>query len=163
MINSRFTNGVAKRSAKAALLLGTAVGAMLLASTAPTRADEHMALVEKIVVPPGSLPSPVCVPGTGLGTFDISFADAKTDLYVLADRTNGAVDFFDASDATYIGRVPGFTGVVCNADGKTANNSKSGPDGVVIIGKEVWAGDGDSTLKVIDIKFVQNHRHHPDL
>jgi hypothetical protein len=90
------------------------------------------------------------VPGTGLGTFDISFVDSKTDRYVLADRTNGAVDFFDASDDTYIGRVLGFTGVVCNADGKTANNSKSGPDGVVIVGREVWAGDGDSTLKVID-------------
>jgi hypothetical protein len=115
------------------------------------RADEHMVLVNKIAVPPGDLPSPVCVPGTGLGTFDISFADPKTGLYVLADRTNGAVDFFSASDETFIGRVPGFTGVVCSADGKTAVNAKSGPDGVVIIGNQVWAGDGDSTLKVIDI------------
>jgi len=151
MINSRVTNGLAKRSAKTALVLGTAAaGAMLLAGT-PARADEHMVLVDKIAVPPGSLPSPVCVPGTGLGTFDISFTDSKTDLYVLADRTNGAIDFFDASDDTYIGRVGGFAGVVCTtATPPAANNSKSGPDGVLIIGKEVWAGDGDSTLKVID-------------
>jgi hypothetical protein len=155
MTNSRVTNGLAKRSARAALLLGTATGAMLLSGTVPTRADEHMVLVDKITVPPGSLPSPVCVPGTGLGTFDISFVDSKTDFYVLADRTNGAIDFFDASDDTYVGRVPGFTGVVCSADGKTANNSKSGPDGVVIIGNQVWAGDGDSTLKVIDISLFK--------
>jgi YVTN family beta-propeller protein len=153
MTNSRSTNGLAKRSAKAAVLLGTAAaGAMLLAGTVPTRADEHMVLVDKIAVPPGDLPSPVCVPGTGLGTFDISFADSKSGLYVLADRTNGAIDFFDASDDTYIGRVGGFTGVVCTtATPPAANNSKSGPDGVVIIGNQVWAGDGDSTLKVIDI------------
>jgi hypothetical protein len=97
-----------------------------------------MVLVDKIPVPAGSLPSTACVPGTGLGTFDISFADSKTDLYVLADRTNGAVNFFDASAHTYIGRVPGFTGVVCN--GTAANNAKSGPDGVVIIGNQVWGG-----------------------
>lgn len=145
-----FKRGLATRSAKAALYVGVATGAMLFAGTSPTRADEHMALVDQIPVPSGALPSPVCVPGTGLGTFDISFVDPKTDLYILADRTNGAVDFFDASDDTYIGRVPGFTGVVCNPDGKTADNSKSGPDGVIVIGKEVWAGDGDSTLKVID-------------
>jgi hypothetical protein len=87
-----------------------------------------------------------------LGAFDISFVDSKSGLYVLADRTNAAVDFFDASDDTYIGRVEGFQGVKCNAAGTAANNSISGPDGVVIVGgTQVWAGDGDSTLKVIDI------------
>jgi len=28
----------------------------------------------------------------------------------------------------------------------------SGPDGVVVVGNQVWAGDGDSTVKVIDLK-----------
>ena len=59
-----------------------------------------MVMVDQIVVPPGDVPPPACVPGTGLGTFDISFVDPKTELYVLADRTNAAVDFFDASDDT---------------------------------------------------------------
>ena len=143
------------RSARASLLLGTTVaGALLLAGTVATRADEHMVMVGQIPVPaePG-ISSSACVPGTGLGAFDISFVDPKTDLYVLADRTNAGVDFFDASDDTFIGRVGGFAGVKCNtATPPAANNSISGPDGVVIVGgKEVWAGDGDSTLKVIDI------------
>lgn len=104
------------------------------------RADEHMVLVDTIDVG-----------GNGLGAFDISFVDPTIDRYVLADRTNGSVDFFDADDATFIGRVGGFKGVVLNASG-AADNSRSGPDGVVIVGhKEVWAGDGDSTLKVINI------------
>ena len=53
-------------------------------------------------------------------------------------------------DNRFIGRVGGFKGVVL-VNG-VANNNLSGPDGVTIVGnKEVWAGDGDSTVKVIDI------------
>lgn len=53
-----------------------------------------------------------------------------------------------------LGQVKGFQGAKTNPDG-TANTSISGPDGVVIVDhKEVWAGDGDSTVKVIDIKSM---------
>ena len=148
-----FRRGSANCSAKALLFGTTMAGALLLASTVPTRADEQMLFAGPIPVPaePEIAPS-VCVPGSGLGAFDISFVDPKTDLYVLSDRTNAGVDFFDASDATFIGRVGGFAGVKCNAAGTAANNNISGPDGVIIVGgNTVWAGDGDSTLKVIDI------------
>ena len=44
-----------------------------------------------------------------------------------------------------------FQGVV--SVGGVVNNNLSGPDGVVIVDhKEIWAGDGDSRIKVIDIK-----------
>ena len=142
--------GATRRSYTASILLATVAAAALLTAGRPAAADEHMVPVEQIVVPPGDVPAPACVPGTGLGTFDISFVDPKTELYVLADRTNAAVDFFDASDDTFIGRVGGFAGVVCSS-ATAANNALSGPDGVVIVGGQVWAGDGDSTLKVIDI------------
>ena len=143
-------DGATVRCNSASILLGTVAAAALLAAGQPAAADEHMVMVDQIVVPPGDVPPPACVPGTGLGTFDISFVDPKTELYVLADRTNAAVDFFDASDNTFIGRVGGFAGVVCSS-ATAANNALSGPDGVVIVGGQVWAGDGDSTLKVIDI------------
>jgi hypothetical protein len=49
--------------------------------------------------------------------------------------------------------VTGFTGNVVDPTTGAAVTSKSGPDGVVIVAdKEIWAGDGDSTVKVIDIK-----------
>jgi hypothetical protein len=109
------------------------------------RADEHMVLVDTIDVG-----------GNGLGLFDISFVDPKIGLYVLSDRTNASVDFFDPKDDSFIGRVSGFKGVVLNPATGAANNSLSGPDGVTIVGdKEVWAGDGDSTVKVIDIATFQ--------
>ena len=107
------------------------------------RADEHMVLVDTIDVG-----------GVGLGAFDISYVDAKTALYVLADRTNASVDFFNPRDDTFIGRVGGFKGVVLTNG--VANNSLSGPDGVTTVGtNEVWAGDGDSTVKVIDVATFQ--------
>jgi hypothetical protein len=104
-----------------------------------SRSDEHLKLIDMIDVG-----------GNGLGAFDISFVDSKRGLYVLADRTNASVDFIDSRDDTFIGRVGGFKGVVL-VNG-VANNNLSGPDGVIVVGqKEVWAGDGDSTVKVIDI------------
>ena len=112
---------------------------LLAAPLKQVRADEHMVLVDTIDVNSDK----------GLGAFDISFVDAKINLYVLADRTNASVDFFNPRDATFIGRVGGFAGSL-------ATTSISGPDGVTIVGnKEVWAGDGDSTVKVIDIASFQ--------
>ncbi len=105
----------------------------------------------------------VDVQGAGLGAFDISFVDPKIGLYILADRTNASVDLLGSEHGHFLGRIGGkcaagnpaphfcFQGVVLNASG-TANNNLSGPDGDVIVGhKEIWAGDGDSRIKVIDI------------
>jgi hypothetical protein len=116
------------------------------------RPDEPLVLKKKIDVG-----------GKGLGAFDISFVDPKIELYVFSDRTNASVDLIDSEDANFIGRVGApcatgnpaphfcFQGVALNPDG-SANNNLSGPDGVVIVGsKEIWAGDGDSRIKVIDI------------
>ena len=76
---------------------------------------------------------------------------------VLADRTNGSIDFFNARDDTFIGRVPYFKGVYTDPTTNKVVNGLSGPDGVTIVGdKEVWAGDGDSTVKVIDIATLSN-------
>lgn len=89
-------------------------------------------------------------PAGPIDGFDISFVDQKTQRYYLADRSNKSVDIFDAKTDKFIGSVGGFIGVVMK-NGKP-NNDESGPDGVVVIGNEVWAGDGDSTVKVIDLK-----------
>ena len=88
-----------------------------------------------------------------LGSFDISFVDPAIGLYVLADRSNNAVDLVDTQSNTFLGFCGHgqFTGVVLNPDG-TANNDVSGPDGVLIRdSREIWVGDGDSTVKVFDV------------
>jgi hypothetical protein len=122
----------------ASLLAATVAAVLVCSHTGPARADEHMVLADTIDVG-----------GNGLGSFDISYVDPTIDLYILADRTNASVDFFDARDDTFTGRVGGFKGA-------QATTSISGPNGVVVVDhKEVWAGDGDSTVKVIDIATFQ--------
>ncbi len=94
------------------------------------------------------------MPGEPLVSFDISNVDQKTQTYYFADRSNKAIDIFDVKDNKFVGRVGGFVGAVLKPDGKV-NSNKSGPDGVIAIGNEVWAGDGDSTIKVIDLKTMK--------
>src|ERR1700694_3070894 len=86
---------------------------------------------------------------TGLGSqkivaFDISFVDPALKLYILGDRTNKAVDVVDTTSNTLIAQVGKGT-----FTGATGNNDTSGPDGVLFVDqKEIWAGDGDSTVKI---------------
>ena len=91
----------------------------------------------------------IAIPGEKLTGFDISFVDQATGRYFFSDRSNKAVDIFDARTNTFVTRVGSFAGIILK-DGKP-NNDASGPDGVVAIGNEVWVGDGDSSVKVIDV------------
>src|SRR5258708_7204476 len=86
---------------------------------------------------------------TGLGSqkivaFDISFVDPVLKLYILADRTNKAVDVVDTTSNAIVAQVGkgSFTGA-------TGNNDTSGPDGPLFVDqKEIWAGAGNSTVKI---------------
>ena len=91
--------------------------------------------------------STIPVPGQPLDNFDISFVDQTTGRYYLADRSNSAVDIFDAATGTFVGRVAGFQGF-------HGSNDTAGPNGVVVVndGAEAWVSDGDSTVKVVDLK-----------
>ena len=92
-------------------------------------------------------------PAGPIDGFDISFVDQKTHRYYLADRSNKSVDVFDAKTDKFLGSTPGFVGVTMK-NGKPDNDT-SGPDGVVVVGNQIWAGDGDSTIKIIDLKTMK--------
>ena len=104
-----------------------------------------------------SLLTTIPVPGTPLAAFDISGIDPSLPYYYLADRSNASLDIFDRNTNTFVARVGGFQGV--QLTNGVANNSISGPDGVAPVGMgEVWVGDGNSSVKVIDVinrKIVQ--------
>jgi hypothetical protein len=95
------------------------------------------------------------IPGNPLTSFDISWFDKFSGLYLLADRSNAALDIFDPETDKFVARVGGFTGF----DPATGNNV-AGPDGVLTVrphgtaGDEAWVGDGDSTVKVIDLQTM---------
>src|SRR5215469_2628741 len=92
-------------------------------------------------------------PAGPIDAFDISFVDQSTQRLYLADRSNKSVDVFDSKTDKFLGSVGGFVGVTMK-NGKPDNDT-SGPDGVVVVGNQVWAGDGDSTIKIIDIKSMK--------
>lgn len=87
----------------------------------------------------------IAVPGKALKSFDIGWTDPAIARYYVADRSNSAVDVVDTGTNTVVKQIGGFVGF-------TGNNDTSGPDGVVSVShSELWVGDGDSTVKVIDV------------
>src|SRR5258708_3913869 len=100
----------------------------------------------------------VQIPGQPLRSFDISFVNLDRGEYYLADRSNSGIDIIDTHSNAFKGRLPGFVGVAIvpgsitpAAPHGTVNNNLSGPDGVVAHGRWLYAGDGNSTLKVFDL------------
>ena len=92
----------------------------------------------------------VQIPGNPLRSYDISWVNPHRAEYYLADRSNAGIDIIDTHHLTFKRRLGGFVGVVLNAAGTAVNNDKSGPDGVVTHGRWLYAGDGNSTLKVFN-------------
>ena len=91
------------------------------------------------------------VPGNPLTSFDISFVNPNRAEYYLADRSNAGITIIDTQHLKFKRTIGGFVGIKLNKTGTAVDNNHSGPDGVVTHGRWLYAGDGDSTLKVIDL------------
>jgi hypothetical protein len=91
----------------------------------------------------------VAVPGNPLRSFDISWVNPHRAEYYLGDRSNAGIVVIDTRTLTWKRTIGGFIGIK-PATGPV-NNNISGPDGVTSHGRWLYAGDGDSTLKVIDL------------
>jgi hypothetical protein len=94
--------------------------------------------------------SNIAVPGTSatnpFKSFDIIYVDPTTQLMALTSRSSKAVAIYNASDDTVLGMTPAvFAGV-------GVDNAHSGPNGTVIAGYQLWAGDYPSTVRVFDLR-----------
>ncbi len=95
---------------------------------------------------------------TGFGahdifSFDIGFVDKRRPFYLLADRTNIAVDVVNTRTNKLVKQLGAglFAGLKFHSNGKP-NNDISGPNGVLIAeDNDVWIGDGGSKIWVIDL------------
>jgi hypothetical protein len=98
----------------------------------------------------------VSVPGNLAGGFDISWVDSSSQRYYLADRSTkkggGKIDVIDTNSNTFLYSIPSTPGGIGFA-GNTGSRFTSGPAGVVAVPQlnELWVGDGDSTVKVVDL------------
>jgi DNA-binding beta-propeller fold protein YncE len=85
------------------------------------------------------------IPPAGLWAFDISYVDDQSQIDYLADASNASVDLINTRTNTLIGQIGGFRGF-------HGSRETQGPGGVLVddLG-QLWASDGDSTVKLIDL------------
>jgi hypothetical protein len=147
-----------KKVKLSALLAGAAIAPWLLTVTGlPSTAQPLESAAKDEVFGVTSVISVINPPGTAvqsLGSFDIGFVDPASGLYLLADRTNKSIDVIETSDNTVKTQFkPGFVGVVPAASCSTGGaNDCAGPDGVLVAnGNQVWVGDGNSRVWVLDL------------
>jgi hypothetical protein len=125
-------------------VLAVAILALFALSFADDKGGAYEAL-PIITVPPPNL----------AGGFDISWVDSAAGRYYLSDRTKtpgkGRIDVVDTKTDQFLFFIGGFAG-------NTGNRFTSGPAGVLAIHdeQELWAGDGDSTAKVVDLRDAPN-------
>ena len=94
------------------------------------------------------------IPGAQILSFDISFVNPERGEYYLGDRSTKGVDVIDTHKLKFkrtAGLDKPFKGIVFNASHTAVDNNHSGPAGVASHGRWLYAGDGDSTLHVIDL------------
>jgi len=95
----------------------------------------------------------IAVPA-GLAAFDIGWADSDNGRYYLAVRTTagaGLIAVVDTQTLKLLGTIPADTTTGTQFVG--TNSNSNGPNGVVAIPylNQLYVGDGDSTVKVVDL------------
>ena len=93
------------------------------------------------------------VPAPSNWGFDLALVDPAASRLYLADFSNSRVDVWDISSNKYVGGIAGpFTGLL----GIKSGYDQLGPDGLVLDDKgQLWVGDGDGSVKVIDTKALK--------
>lgn len=117
------------------------LGFGLFVAGSPARAGEYR-LVDVILLPTDA---------NILFSYDIGWFDPDSQRYYLADRNNAAIDVVNAQNHVFVGQIPGFVGF---RPSPPFPASTSGANGILVIPSPVnqlWAGDGDSTVKVVDL------------
>jgi DNA-binding beta-propeller fold protein YncE len=115
------------------VLLAAAAAAVGLAQAAQAQALKEIARIS--------------IPEQPINQYGVLTIDQTSGLGYLADKDNKAAVVFDTKANTFVSRITGFVGM-------TRDGNTSGPNGVVVVndGAELWVSDGDSTIKVVDLK-----------
>lgn len=90
--------------------------------------------------------------------FDISFIDGEAHLYYLSDGVEKGIDVVDSVSGKPYGTSGAGTFVAGSIRPGEAHPTNGGPDGVAPIGNGLLAaGDGDSTLKIVQVFSKGKH------
>ena len=131
---------------------GVAVACLpLLAQTTDTDAGAADRAAHARVVPLAPVPVPGTSATTPFTSFDIIYVDPKLQLVTLSSRSSKVVAIYNALTDEPIGETPAvFAGV-------GSDNAHSGPDGNVVAGLHLWAGDANSIVRVFDLRADLAH------
>src|SRR5882672_5505185 len=97
------------------------------------------------------------LPGNPLVTSDIIRVDPGTKRLYVTNRSNFGIDIIDAENNLFVGRITGFAGPETSRGDPIANATApppngEGPSGVLVTpDRKVWAGDGNSIVRVADV------------
>jgi hypothetical protein len=97
-------------------------------------------------------------PATGTFGFDIGFVDETINRYMLADKATNGIDVVNTLTSAYLGTAGGgsFQGNGTTVAG-FSRSPNGGPNGDVSIGNGlVAAGDGNSTLKIVNVTSISS-------
>src|SRR6058998_259552 len=92
------------------------------------------------------------IPIPGLVVFDISWVDAGTQLYYLADRSNAAIEVIDAKRDLFVRQIKPAGAQAFK--GFTGSNDTSGPNGVVVSPDGRWLFVTDANSRVVSIDLT---------
>jgi hypothetical protein len=139
------------------LTLATATAALAFAGCNASSNVPTTGPVQAIVYPTSyQQDASIAVPGvpssSGTFSFDIGFVDNAAGQYYLADRNTAGVDVINTATLQYVSTAGKgqFTGFGTPGPGGSPSTN-GGPNGVLSIGGGIlFAGDGNSTLKVLN-------------
>jgi hypothetical protein len=94
--------------------------------------------------------APMAVPGTSasnpFSSFDITYFDPRLQLVTVSSRSSKAIAIFNGRTDQPVGETPAvFAGV-------GIDDAHSGPNGNLVAGTQLWAGDYPSIVRVFDLK-----------
>src|SRR5262249_24302444 len=112
------------------------IAAAALALAAPAHA-QGLKQVGTIPIPNG--------PVGPINQYGVLTIDQDSGLGYLADKDNRRVVVFDTKTDKYVSRIAGFMGM-------TNDGNTSGPNGLAVVGGNLWVTDGDSSFTVVNTK-----------
>lgn len=143
-------NRIPHLSRSRSFLLALLLTVLSLAGTA-FPASAHAAVIDpyRLIT---TIRGPELPPSAGSWVFETSWVDGVAHRYYLADATNRRIDVIDTRTNQLMTTIGGFTGVI----GSLSDVGHLGPSGIVgDQDRHLFAGDGNSTLKIIDLPSHQ--------
>ena len=152
-MGSKMLPSIVLTVALALLLLASGCSAPSNCPVCGTTSQDGVVIIDVMAVPGAAGPG-----GNPFNVFDIGIVDPSTRRYYITDRSQNEVAVYDTVQDVSVATIGNgmFTGAICCTFRASNFNPLTGPNGIVITPGGttrfglLWAGDGNSSVKVFD-------------